>query len=234
MLAELTLLLEAVPHEATHEQYREAIESSNVLQKATSKTRALSLRHLVDLYGLDPELPLFRVFRRLWSADEGARPLLAFQMALARDPLLRVSVPRLQSLKVGEQLTRESMEQVYQDAFPNRFSPATLRSLAQNVNATWTAAGCLQGRVKKYRSEPEIRPVNVAFALFLAYLQGASGNRLFCSEWVALLGCRQEQLYELARQASYAGLISFKQSSEIVEVNFSDCLTKEEEAWLHE
>jgi len=41
-------------------------------------------------------------------------------------------------------------------------------------------------------------------------------------------------LLELARQASYSGLLNFKHSSEVVEVTFPDYLTKEEEGWLHE
>lgn len=234
MLVELSLLFEAVPPEADQAQYRDAIELHNVLQKNTSKTRALTYRHLMDLYGLDPGIPLFRVFRRLWLVDEEARSLLTCQMALTRDPLLRLSLPRIQALQPGEQLTRESMEQVFEQAFPDRFSSATCKSLAQNINASWTAAGCLRGRAKKYRTEAEIRPVNLVFALFLNYLQGATGNRLFTNGWVKQLGCRQELLYELARQASYAGLISFKHSSEVIEVTFPDYLTKEEEAWLHE
>lgn len=233
MLAELELLFAAVPPEAPLEQYQQAIELYNVLHKNTSKTRTLTFRHLVELYGLNPQLAMFRALRRLWLADEEARPLLACQMALTRDPLLRLSLSRIQALQPGEQLTRESMEQVFQDVFPDRFSPATRKSLAQNVNASWTAAGYLRGKTKKYCTDPEIRPANLAFALFLGYLQGASGSRLFSNEWVKLLGCRLERLYELARLASYAGLISFKHASEVVEVTFPDYLTKEEETWLY-
>jgi hypothetical protein len=131
-------------------------------------------------------------------------------------------------------LLREEMEQAFEEQFPDRYSPATLRSLAQNVNGTWTDAGYLQGRSKKRRTEPDIRPGNVAFALFMGYLQGATGNRLFNTEWTKLLGCRQERLLELARQASHSGLLNFKHSSEVVEVTFPDHLTKEEEGWLHE
>ena len=76
--------------------------------------------------------------------------------------------------------------------------------------------------------------MNVAFALFLGYLQGATGSRLFSTEWTRVLCCRQERLLELARQASYSGLLNFKHSSEVVEITFPDYLTREEESWLHE
>ena len=160
--------------------------------------------------------------------------MLACQMALARDPLLRLSQDKILTLVLGEWLRREDMEQALDEQCPDRYSEAMLKSLAQNVNGTWTNAGFLEGRSKAHRPEPDARPVNVVFALFLGYLQGATGNRLFTSEWTRLLGCRQERLLELARQASYSGLINFKHSSEVVEITFPDFLSKEEETWLHE
>lgn len=234
MLAEITQLFHDRGFEAIAAHYQEDIELFNVLHKPTEKARKLTWRHLVDLYGMDTSIPLFRTFRRLWDSDESARPMLACQMALARDPLLRLSQDKILSLVPGQWLPREDMEQALNEQCPDRFSQAMLKSLAQNVNGTWTHAGFLKGRIKKYRAEPSVRPVNVVFALFLAYLQGASGNRLFTSEWVRLLCCRQERLLELARQASYSGLINFKHSSEVVEVTFPNYLSKEEESWLHE
>ena len=234
MLAEITKLFHGRGVEATLAQYQEDIELFNVLHKPTEKARKLTWRHLIDLYGMDINIPLFRTFRRLWESDESARPMLACQMALARDPLLHMSQDKILSLAPGQLLPREEMEQALGEQFPDRYSKAMLKSLAQNVNGTWTNAGFLKGRTKKRRTEPEVRPVNVVFALFLAYLQGATGNRLFTSKWTLLLSRRQERLLELARQASYSGMINFKHSSEVVEVTFPDYLSKEEESWLHE
>lgn len=234
MLAEITELFHGRGVETISAQYQEDIELFNVLHKPTEKARKLTWRHLIDLYGMDVTIPLFRTFRRLWESDESARPMLACQMALARDPLLHLSQEKILSLAPGQWLPREEMEQALDEQCPDRYSKAMLKSLAQNVNGTWTNAGFLKGRTKKHRAEPEVRPVNVVFALFLAYLQGATGNRLFTSEWTHLLSSRQERLLELARQASYSGMINFKHSSEVVEVTFPDYLSKEEESWLHE
>lgn len=234
MLAELSELFAQLPPDASLDDYRQAIVQDNLLQKNTSKTRALTFRHLADLYGMTPELALFRNFRRLWNSDPAAQPLLACQMAMTRDPLLYLSQQKILDLPIGAVLPREEMEQVFHDRFPDRFSPATLKSLAQNINATWTQAGLLRGRSKKYRSEPDIRPVNVAFALWLASLQGASGSRLFTSQWTKTLQCRTERLQELARLASFSGLLTFKHSSEIMEITFPDYLTREEESRLYE
>jgi hypothetical protein len=234
MFAELTQLFDGRPVDALPEHYRGDIELANVLHKPTSKSRTLTWRHLVDLYGMNTEIPLFRIFRQLWESDASARALLACQMALTRDSILRMSKAKILSLQLGERMAREDMEQALSEQCPDRFSPAMLKSLAQNVNGTWTNAGYLQGRNKKHRSEPEVRPVNVAFALLLGYLQGATGNRLFTTEWTKVLCCRQERLLELARQASYSGLVTFKHSSEVMEVTFPDYLSKEEESWLYE
>ncbi|WP_290525965.1 hypothetical protein [Alcanivorax sp.] len=234
MFAEIAELFHGRGVDATAEQYQQDVELFNVLHKPTDKARKLTWRHLVDLYGMDASIPLFRVFRRLWESDESARSLLACQMGLARDPLLRLSMDKILTLEPGQWLPREDMEQFVEEQCPDRFSPATLKSIAQNVNGTWTNAGFLQGRAKKHRTDPEVRPVNVVFALFLGYLQGATGNRLFQTDWTRLLGCRIERLLELARQASHSGLITFKHSSEVVEITFPGYLSKEEEQWLHE
>jgi hypothetical protein len=234
MLSEISQLFHGRGVDATAAQYQEDVELFNVLHKPTEKARKLTWRHLVDLYSMDTAIPLFRVFRRFWEADESARTLLACQMGLARDPLLRLSMPKILALEPGQLLPREEMEQEIAGKCPDRFSKATLKSVAQNVNGTWTNAGYLSGRTKKYRRDPDVRPVNVAFALFLGYLQGATGNRLFATEWTKVLGCRQERLLELARSASFSGLLTFKHSSEVVEVTFPDYLSKQEESWLRE
>ncbi len=234
MLNEVEQLFASLPEEATQNDYRVAILDKNVLGKRTSKTRELTYRDLVSLYSLDTSFALFRAFRRLWEFDTNSRPMLACQFALVRDPLLRQSYKKIQTLEIGELHTREAMEAYIAEQYPDRYSAGSLKSLSSNINASWTHAGFLTGRSKKYRDEPIVRPANVVFALFAAYLQGATGNRLFISEWLKVLERREEELLELALFASHAGLISFKHASEIIEVGFPNYLTKEEGAWLHE
>lgn len=188
MLSEVSELFHGRNAEATAAQYQEDIERFNVLHKPTERARKLTWRHLVDLYGMNSAVPLFRIYRRLWESDESARALLTCQMALARDPLLRLSKDKILSLSPGQALPRAEMEQALNELCPDRFSPAMLTSLAQNVNGTWTKAGYLEGRSKKYRAEPEVRPVNVVFALLLGYLQGATGSRVLVFADKAICG----------------------------------------------
>jgi hypothetical protein len=84
MVRELSLLLAACPKDAAREEYVAAIKGGNCLRKSTVATRRLSAQRLGELYGLDPGVPLFRVMRTLWYADQNGHPLLAVLLALAR------------------------------------------------------------------------------------------------------------------------------------------------------
>ncbi|TCQ81561.1 hypothetical protein EC839_1294 [Pseudomonas sp. JUb52] len=139
MLPELRSLFACTRSSDGRPQYREQITELNCLDKPTSWARKLTAEHLVDLYGLSPDIPLFRVFRQFWDVRVEAQPLLALQLAVARGPLFRVSVPPLMlELQPGQ---REQTEAELAAQDPNRFSPASLKSYAQNINGSWTQAG---------------------------------------------------------------------------------------------
>jgi hypothetical protein len=74
MLAELSDLLAVVPRDERRPAYAEAIIQENVLGKQTVSNRRLTNQRLGELYGLDPSLPIFRVFLRLWDVEPEARP----------------------------------------------------------------------------------------------------------------------------------------------------------------
>ena len=63
MLAELQLLFPITPASATLEQYTIEVIEHNCLNKPTINARKYSFRPLVELYGFDTQLPLFRVLR---------------------------------------------------------------------------------------------------------------------------------------------------------------------------
>ena len=234
MLEELKTLFSTLKLDATVEQYQSEIVDHNILDKPTTKSRGLTFRHLIDLYGLSNDIPLFRIFRRLWSIDETAQPVLALQLAIVRDPLLRLSIEMIQEAKYGDAIVRTDVEEILKAQDPERFSPASLKSFAQNINGSWTQAGFLKGKNKKIRSEPIVTPVNVSFALFLGYLEGVSGERLLQSKWCKLLCLTNHQLIELAMAASHRGIIDFKQSGGVTDVRFPGFLTAEEEQWQYE
>jgi hypothetical protein len=220
MIEELKELLFARDETGTKNEYEDDIINFNILHKPTEKSRTLTFRHLVDLYGMSMDIPLFNIFRQWWELSEDAQPILALQLAVARDPILRGSAKVILPLHLGEHLPREIVEQHLAHDDPDRFSPASLKSFAQNINGTWTQAGYLEGKAKKYRAQPKATYVNIAYALFLAHCHGLSGQRMFDSFWCQMLSQDKEHLFELAHRASLRGLINFKQISEVVEVTF--------------
>ncbi len=234
MLDDLKVLFSHVPANGTRADYNHAVCTENILGKPTKKSRELALRHLTTLYGLDAQLPLFRALRRLWPVDVAAQPVLALTAALARDPLLRGTQTFILAKQPGVLVTREDLEQCLAAAHQDRFSPASLKSFAQNVNGSWTSAGFLNGHSRKTRSIPMVTPANVAFCLFLGHLEGLSGQRLFTSSWMNLLPGSPGELEALANSAFHRGLLVFLNAGGVKEVRFPDYLTSEEEKMCQE
>lgn len=234
MLTELATLFCGLPADASKEAYQSDICDHNVLNKPTAKSRNLTFRHLVDLYSLDPAVPLFRIMRRLWPLDASAQPVLALQMSLARDPLLRLSLDHMIETPPGQSVARADVEGILKAPDPDRFSAASLKSFAQNINGSWTQAGFLKGRSRKVRSRPNVSYPNLVFALFQAYLEGVTGERLFQSKWCRCLARPQDDLEDLAVVAAQRGVIDYRQSGGVIDVRFPGFLTADEEQWRYE
>jgi hypothetical protein len=229
MLDDLRVLMAHTPAHATRADYVSAVVDDNVLGKPTRKARELALRHMVTLYSLDPANPIFRALRRLWPSDKDAQPRLALAVALARDPLLRGTQSFILGQALGAPVQRMAVEAFLDASHPERFSPASLKSFAQNVAGTWTAAGFLHGRVRKTRVVAPLHPESIALLLFLGYLEGRTGQRLFSSEWTNLLGRSLDELEVFANSASHRGLLVFMNAGGVKEVRFPGYLTPEEE-----
>lgn len=235
MLVELTTLLDCVGTEGvSKEVYIAAIEEQNCLAKPSGKSRVLTGRHLVALYSLDPNTTLFRSLLYFWERDRNSRPLLALLCSYARDEVLRDSSTLILGTLEDQLITREQMEALFEKRYPGRFSPATLKSVAQNVNGSWTKSGHLRGGTKKYRAKPQVSAGAIAYALLLAYLHGYRGMNLFSSEYVKLLDCGRDRGMELAEEASRRGWIIFKSVGDVVEVLFPKLLTPEEQELVRE
>ena len=228
MLEELSLVLAQTPDAASQSEIGAAITENNILGKPTASSRLKSYRHLVELYGLDVQKPLFRVLRKLAEIDRASLPALAVVCVFCRDPQLRASFGLIRTLSTGEQLVRERVEAYLDAAFPNRFSPAMLKSLAQNTSGSWTSAMHLMGRSKKIRTQPPLRPVAVAYAMLAGYLVGLRGQRLLQSEFGELMTAQSGLIPSQLSLAAARGLIGFKFAGGIVEFDFSPLVTSDE------
>ena len=122
MLAELDAVLSTVPVGSDAADYREAILQRNILGKTTDSTRQKSLRHLRELYALDESIPLFGILRKLHTIDAASLPLLALQVAWARDPLLRATTLPVMDASEGERVETASLALALNATFPDQYS----------------------------------------------------------------------------------------------------------------
>ncbi|MDB0068518.1 hypothetical protein N9E90_03875 [Akkermansiaceae bacterium] len=222
MFNEIEVLQSALPLDTTPPDYKYAIEQQNILAKPTQSSRQKSYRHLVELYGLDPSLVIFRTMRRLGQEAPGDLPLLAMLCTYCRDLQLRRSFELIQKLPPGEHLTRERMEEHLEVSFPDQFSAAMKKSLAQNVNTTWTASGHLEGRSKKIRAIPRSGWASSTFAMFLGYLLGLRGQILLSSDFGKLVALEPAQLVAHLQTASTKGWLRLRHGGGVTEIDFSE------------
>lgn len=229
MLADLQQLLQHTVSQASRAAYAAAVVEDNLLGKPTRKSRQLAWRHLATLYGLDSAYAVFRALRRLWPLNEAAQPLLALAVALARDPLLWETRDFFLDLQIGMPVSTATVQGYLETRFPDRFSSASMRSIAKNLGGTWTAAGLLQGRAHKVRAALAAYPESITLLLFLGFLEGRSGQRLFTSPWVQLLDLAQDRLDALVSAAAHRGLLVYMHAGGVKEVRFPGYLTAQEE-----
>jgi hypothetical protein len=235
MLEELRALLAYVDRpEADKSDYLHAIDDENCLGKRSGKTRALTYRHLVNLYSLDRNKILFRALLYFWNRDMDGQPLLTLLCAYVRDSIFHSTAPFILKFPEGATITRESLEAFIESQEPDRFSKATLKSTAQNINSTWTQSGHLHGRARKVRSRANPTAGSVSYALLLGYLACVRGQALFQTEYIQLLDCTFDKAIELAEEASRKGWIVFKRMGDVIEVLFPNLINQEEMEWLRE
>ncbi len=231
MLAELSTLFSAVPPGGGREDLRTLVVDQNVLGKRTGANRRLSFQRLSEMYGLDAQVPIYRVLRTLWS-DAASRPLLALLCAAARDPLLRLTTIVILNSRAADVVTKYEFEVALRAVASERLNESSIATVARNAASSWTQSGHLTGRVKKTRSRTTATPQTVAFALLLARIEGLHGAALFESDWVRLQDRSWQEVQLLAQRASSIGLIRYKAIGDVHEVHFDGLLTREEEARL--
>lgn len=235
MLSELLNLMECVPDPtAPKTAYAHAVVEDNCLGKRSGQTRNISLRHLANLYGIDPSITLFRALRFFWARDPQGQPLIACLCAYARDSILRSSAPFILNLAEGIHFDRAELVLFLDELEPGRFSRSTLKSASQNIASTWTQSGHLKGVVKKTRGRSCATPGACAYALLLGYLVGARGPGLLSTEYARILDCSEQRIIELAEGASQRGWIVFKRVGDVMEVSFPNLLSSQEMEWIRE
>lgn len=220
MLAELDAVLAAVPVGSGAADYCEAILQWNVLGKNTDSTRKESLRRLRELYALDEARPIFGLLRRLHAIDAASLPLLAVQVAWARDPLFRATTPPVMEALAGERVETASLAQALETTFPNQYSELNRNKVARNAASSWTQSGHLTGRAKKTRQRIKPTAVAVTMTFFLGNIAGYPGAAVFSNPWCALLDLNADRARAMGQEAHRAGLLNLRAVGEVVEISF--------------
>jgi hypothetical protein len=232
-IEDITNLFKQCPASASSDNYEDAIVNQNCLAKRTKSTRKGTFQRLSELYGLNPKIPIFRMYRQFWDMDNEAKPLLAILVGLARDPLLRFTAPLILRMRPNEELSRQQMTSIIAQNTGDRFNEATLDKVVRNVSSSWTQSGHLSGRVRKIRTRVKASPAVTTFAIFLAYSLGIRGKPLFDSFWAQILDSHPEDLIYQAMDARRLGYLDMSQSGGVLDISFSRILTDEERILLN-
>jgi len=219
MFDDLSAVLAATAAAAVRADYVRAITEANCLGKPTAATRRLSSQRLSELYALDPEVPMFRVFRRLWDLDREGHRLLALLCAIARDPLLAATAGPVLSLPPGGEFLRDPTKQAVRQVVGERLNDAILDKVVRNAASSWSQSGHLEGRTFKKRCLVRATAASAAFALYLAHTAGFRGGDMFASGWFAVLDCSPSAARELAIDAKRIGLIDLRMAGDVVDLN---------------
>jgi hypothetical protein len=233
MLEELSLVFKACPPDAKRDSYAEAILDHNCLGKRTAATRKLSFQRLRELYGLDPDILLFRVLRGDWELDDKGRPLLALLTALARDPLLRLTAAPILRMQPGEELGRQPLTDAIRAGVGGRLNDSIVDKVVRNTASSWTQSGHLRGRGRKIRQHVRPTPVVTTYALLLGYILGSRGMGLFESFWAKVLDRPPNELVYQAIDAKRLGLLDLSQAGGVIEVSFVRTLADDERQLIH-
>lgn len=220
MLTELSAVLASVPENSEAEDYYEAIVRQNILGKTTDSTRQKSLRHLRELYALNEGTPIFALLRKLHAIDPGSLPLLAVQVAWARDPLFRATTSPVIEAQVGELVETLRLAEALEAGFPDQYSELNRNKIARNAASSWTQSGHLIGRTKKTRLRIKSSAVATTMAFFIGHVAGYSGSAIFSNPWCSLLDLDTERARTLGFEAHRAGLLNLRAMGEVIELTF--------------
>jgi len=220
MLSEITRLLSVVPAGADMAEYRAAVIDRNALSKVTESTRRRTYRHLRELYGLDPSIPLFLLLRQLTQVDPQSTPLIAMLIAWARDPLFRSTTAAILSARLEQEVSTDDLEKVATPLLSKQYNAFCIHGIAKNAASSWSQTGHLQGRVNKIRQRAQPKPVSLTLALLLSQVSGLHGEAVFGSIWCRLLDLTAEQAHLMAIQAHREGLLNLRSIGSVVEITF--------------
>lgn len=197
---------------------------NNVFKKKTESSIKLTANYLVKLYGFEEDNLKFRCLEDYWQKMDDRRNSLALLFAVSKDYLLAESTDFVKSVTFKSRASIEGFEDNIVKFHYNRFSPKTLRSVAQNIASSWKHAGYIEGKIKNIRVENKPNYYLVSFAFCMAYIDGLRGDYLFEHPSVIALDCGKEEIISLLKEAGDRDLLDFNKSGASLVVSFEKYL----------
>lgn len=205
--------LESISHNVTGKRSKSGVEHTS--------------RYLRKLYKFNMADASFVALTYFWKiTDAIERPLLTFIYAVYHDDLLAESIRILQDTKIGEKASIEQFEETIENYHPNKYSPNTKKSMAQNLASSWKQAGFIEGKVKNIRVQPKIRYNVACFAFLLAYLKGDRGDFIWSSIGVKALLLTETQLRELAGECAKRDLMQYQYAGSVTAIGFKKLINQ--------
>jgi len=201
--------------------------NQNVINKKTNSGIKNTTNYLTKLYNFNVAYPPFQAFKYFWQiVEDSDKPIITFLYAIGNDYLLAESIPVVVSTKPGDKVTVEKMEENIESYYPQRYSENTRKSMAQNLASSWKQAGFITGKIKNIRTQPVIGYKVVAFAFFMAYLNGLRGDFILTSNWVKALSLSDQIVRELAIEAAKMDLLQYQYAGNITSISFNNLINK--------
>src|SRR5207247_506969 len=114
----------------------------------------------------------------------------------------------------------DELAHAVQEKYPGSYGDSIAHKIGRNTASTWTQAGHLVGRTHKVRQRANPRPASVAYALYLASLEGLAGELLFEALPVQVQEAPVHVLRTLAREAGRRGWIEYRSIGNVTEIGF--------------
>jgi hypothetical protein len=199
----------------------------NVFKKKTQSGIEKTTGYLKSLYRFDMNYPPFQALKYFWQiSEEKDKPILALLFAIGNDYLLAESIPVVSETKLGDKVSVEKLEENIETLHPNHYSDNTRKSIAQNIASSWKQAGFITGKIKSIRTQPGISYHVVAFAFFLAYLNGFRGDFILTSKWVKALSLNDNNVRDLAIEAAKRDFMQYQFAGSVTAVSFNNLINK--------
>lgn len=197
----------------------------NVFNKPTKSSIINTLKYLSRLYDFKTPGELWKAFTYLWGiSEEKDRRLMTLLYGIRNDSLLQLSIPVVINTPKGKKVSVEAIREQIEKAHPERFTPNTLLSTAQNIASSWKQAGYIIGKVRNLRVAVNPAYTSVLFALYLGKIDGLAGEKLLKTQCVQLLELSENRLKELVAEAAMKEYIAYKHGGGVVAINFDNLI----------